>query len=44
VTTVTPIGCWAAPPGTRPKGRCPVQPSTPLGPSQVKAVECVDRW
>jgi hypothetical protein len=28
-------GTWHAPMGGRPSGRCPVQPSTPLGPDQV---------
>jgi hypothetical protein len=29
---------WRVPPCSRPKGRCPVQPSTPLGPGQVNVL------
>jgi hypothetical protein len=29
------MGTWHAPPRSRPNGRCPVQPNTPLGPDQV---------
>jgi hypothetical protein len=32
------MGTWHAPPRRRPHGRCPVQPSTPLGPDQVNVL------